>query len=371
MTKNDAAYMARAVELARLAEGSVEPNPMVGCLIVRDGEIVAEGWHQRYGGPHAEVLALDVAGENARGATAYVTLEPCCHRGKTPPCTKALIQSGLRRVVIGHGDPFPEVHGGGIAELEQAGLDVCCGVLTDEVRDLLAPYLTRVMKQRPWVLAKWAMTLDGKIATSTGESQWISGESSRAAVHQLRGRMDAILVGRRTAERDDPRLTARPPGPRLATRIVLDSQARLSPSSQLVQTAGQVPVLVAVAKAADERRCTELARLGCEIWRSDETTPQTALKPLLRELADRNFTNLLLEGGASVWGSFFDASCVDEVHVFLATMVVGGASAPSAVAGAGVPELAAAARVTQWQSERLGSDLYLRGRIRRPDATGS
>ena len=363
--------MAQALELAQRGEGAVEPNPMVGCLIVRDGHVVGEGWHQKYGGPHAEVVALQAAGTNAQGATAYVTLEPCCHQGKTPPCTLALKQAGLQRIVIAHSDPFPKVSGRGIAELEQAGLDVCCGVLADQARELLSPYLMRVGQRRPWVLAKWAMTLDGKIATSTGESQWISCEASREVVHQLRGRMDAILVGRGTAERDDPRLTARPAGPRLATRIVLDSEAQLSPQSRLVQSARDVPVLVAVAAAADASRCAELSRLGCEVWQTPDQTQQPQLRPLLGELADRGFTNLLVEGGAAVLGSFLDAGLVDEVHVFLAPLLLGGASAPTAVAGAGISKLAQATEVTRWHSQQIGSDHYLHGRVARAEPDGT
>ena len=223
----DSRMMLRALELARRGEGIVEPNPMVGCVVVQGEEIVGEGWHQRFGGPHAEIEALRAAGAKATGATLYVTLEPCCHHGQTPPCSDAVIQAGIGRVVAAMRDPFPKVAGGGIQQLMSAGIDVEVGLHEQEARELNAPYLKLLATGRPWVIAKWAMTLDGKLATKTGDSKWISGEASRRVVHELRGRVDAIVVGRRTAALDDPLLTARlekGSPPRIATRIVLDSR---------------------------------------------------------------------------------------------------------------------------------------------------
>src|SRR5262249_49286375 len=231
---SDSEWMRRALELAERGRGYVEPNPLVGAVIVRDDRPVGEGWHQRFGEAHAEVNALAAAGEAARGATLYVTLEPCCHHGKTPPCTDAIIAAGIARVICAQRDPFPKVSGGGIAAPEAAGIAVEVGAMTDAAQRLNAPYLKLLHTGKPWVIAKWAISLDGKIATANGDSKWISGEASRAIVHQLRGRMDAIIVGHRTAELDDPLLTARPAGARTATRIVVDSRATLSPNSQLV-----------------------------------------------------------------------------------------------------------------------------------------
>ena len=205
----DALFMGRALELAARGQGFVEPNPMVGCVIVKNGGVVGEGWHRKFGGPHAEIEALRSAGNQARGATAYVTLEPCAHHGKTPPCAEALIAAGIARVICSQRDPFEKVSGRGIAALEAAGISVTVGVMEADARRLNAPYLKLVQTGRPWVIAKWAMTLDGKIATATGDSRWISGEASRAVVQQLRGRMDAIIVGHGTAVRDDPLLIAR------------------------------------------------------------------------------------------------------------------------------------------------------------------
>ncbi len=229
MNPFDTQQMQRAIALARRGEGFVEPNPMVGCVLVRDGNVVGEGWHQRFGGPHAEVVALQAAGGDARGATAYVSLEPCCHHGKTPPCTQALIDAGVARVVIAMHDSFAEVAGGGVKQLREAGIEVTVGLLDDEARQLNAPYLKLIEQGRPWVIAKWAMTLDGRIASKTGSSQWISGEASRAIGHGLRGRVDAIIVGRGTAAADDPLLTTRLSDgnkpPRTATRVVFESGA--------------------------------------------------------------------------------------------------------------------------------------------------
>jgi len=220
--------MTRALELAEQGLGYVEPNPMVGCVIAHHDKVIGEGWHQRFGGPHAEVEAIRNAGSIPRDATLYVTLEPCCHQGKTPPCTVAIIQAGIRRVVIAQRDPFPQVDGGGIEQLKQQGSKVEVGLLEEQAKELNAPYVKLIKTGRPWVIAKWAMTLDGKLATRTGDSRWISNQLSRAVVHQLRGRVDAIMVGRKTAQLDDPQLTARPTGVRIPTRIILDSQASLS-----------------------------------------------------------------------------------------------------------------------------------------------
>jgi len=259
----DHIMMARALELARQGQGRAEPNPMVGAVVVREGKIVGEGYHQVYGGPHAEVFALQQAGELAHGATLYVTLEPCCHHGKTPPCTDAIIKAGIREVVAAGSDPFPQVAGGGFSTLANVGIQVRIGVLRHEAEQLNAPYYKLVRTGMPYVIAKWAMTLDGKIATATGESKWISGEESRRLVHELRGRVDGILVGIGTVLVDDPLLTARPAGPRVATRIVLDTHLKTPMTSQLVKTANQVPIVIAHA-SQDENRITELSGAGCE-----------------------------------------------------------------------------------------------------------
>ncbi|MCE9547438.1 MAG: bifunctional diaminohydroxyphosphoribosylaminopyrimidine deaminase/5-amino-6-(5-phosphoribosylamino)uracil reductase RibD [Planctomycetia bacterium] len=356
--------MARALALAARGEGLVEPNPMVGCVIVApDGTVVGEGWHTAFGRPHAEVEALQVAGAAARGATMHVTLEPCCHHGKTPPCTDALIAAGIHRVVIAHRDPFPQVDGGGIRALEQAGIEVEVGLLVADAGRLLAPYRKLIATGRPWVIAKWAMTLDGKLATAAGDSRWISGEASRAVGHQIRGRVDAIVVGRGTAEADDPLLTARPPGPRVPLRIVLDSRATLSLDSQLVCTAGESPVLVAASQAANAAQVKQLTAAGCEVLPLAGDTLATRLDALLLELGRRRKTNVLVEGGAKVLGSLFDARAVDEVHVFIAPRIAGGAAAISPVGGQGISHMADALGLVDVKIEPLGDDVWIRGRV--------
>jgi diaminohydroxyphosphoribosylaminopyrimidine deaminase/5-amino-6-(5-phosphoribosylamino)uracil reductase len=302
----DGRWMQRALELAERGRGWVEPNPLVGAVVIRDGRLVGEGWHRRFGEAHAEIEALTSAGESARGANMYVTLEPCCHHGKTPPCTEAIIQAGIQRVVASMTDPFPQVAGKGIERLRSAGVVVEVGSCESNARRLNAPYLKLVRQGQPYVHAKWAMTLDGKIATRTGESQWISNEESRQRVHEMRGRMDAIVVGVNTAIADNPQLTARPPGPRTAIRIVLDSQARLPPTSRLVETARDITVLVAVAETAPAASVATLEQAGCEALRLPAEGNRVPVKALLDELGRRRFTNILVEGGAEVLGSFLD-----------------------------------------------------------------
>ena len=361
----DASHMARALELAARGQGLVEPNPMVGCVIVRSGEIVGEGWHHRFGSAHAEIEALRVAGARATGADVYVTLEPCCHQGKTGPCTQALISAGVRRVIVALEDPYHEVSGRGIAELRAAGIAVEIGLLADEARSLSAPFLKLVTAARPWIIAKWAMTLDGKLATATGDSRWISGEASRKIVHRLRGRMDAILVGRGTATADDPLLTARPPGARIATRIVVDSAASLSTGSQLVRTAREAPVLVAAAETSPQSNRARLEKAGCEVLVCPGATHGERLDALLAELGRRQMTNVLVEGGAQLLGNLFDANLVDEVHAFIAPKIIGGATAPGPVAGQGRALMEEALQLVAHEITTVGDDVYLRGRVAR------
>ena len=296
-------HMRRALELAVQGQGFVEPNPMVGCVIAHGAEIIGEGWHRRFGEAHAEVEALRLAGDRAGGATLYVTLEPCCHHGKTPPCTRAVLAAGIRRVVVAMRDPFPQVAGGGLAELQAAGVEVDVGLLEDEARRLNAPYLKLLATGRPWVIAKWAMTLDGKIATRTGQSRWISSPQSRQLVHALRGRVDAI--DGRPRDRRARRSAADGPaaGPRTAVRVVLDTRASLRVESQLVRTAREVA-------RAGGRRVSRLASptasglrdAGCEVFVCEGATPAARLDALLDELGRRRMTNVLVEGGGRLAG---------------------------------------------------------------------
>jgi diaminohydroxyphosphoribosylaminopyrimidine deaminase/5-amino-6-(5-phosphoribosylamino)uracil reductase len=367
---SDRRFMQRALELARRGEGLVEPNPMVGCVLVRNGLVVGEGWHRQFGEPHAEIEALRAAGAASRGATAYVTLEPCCHFGKTPPCTQALISAGVARIVAACTDPNPAVKGRGLAELSAAGVALETGVMRSEAAELLAPFTTLVTKCRPWIIAKWAMTLDGKLATHARDSKWISGDQSRAIVHKLRGRMDGVLVGRGTASADDPLLTARPAGVRIATRIVLDSQASLSLESQLVRTAHETPVLVAAAGDAPAKKCDALRKHGVEVWQSAAANRTARLAELLAELGRRQMTNLLVEGGTEVLGAMFDLDVVDEVNVFVAPKIFGGPG-PSLTSGRTIKRMANAIYVTNARVTACGEDAYLHGTVSRQSAPES
>jgi diaminohydroxyphosphoribosylaminopyrimidine deaminase/5-amino-6-(5-phosphoribosylamino)uracil reductase len=364
---DDERFMARAIALAMLGEGRVEPNPQVGCVIVRGGKIVGEGHHAQFGGPHAEVVALHQSGEAARGATAYVTLEPCCHHGKTPPCTDALLLAGVARVVAAVEDPFEKVRGRGIAALQSAGVACRLGVLAAEANYLLGPYRKLIATGRPCVIAKWAMTLDGKLATTRGDSKWISSEASRAVVHQIRGRVDAIIVGSNTARTDDPLLTARPADladlKRTATRIIVDSQATLSPQSRLVRTARDVQVLVAAATDAPAESVRLLEEHGVEVLRTAGDNHAARIDALLRELGRRRMTNVLVEGGARLLGTLFDLRAVDEVHVFIAPRIVGGDGAPSPIGGGGIERMADALALRDIAMEELGGDVYVHGRV--------
>ena len=372
--------MRRALVLARQGEGCVEPNPMVGAVVLdADGHTVGEGYHQRFGEAHAEVNALAQAGKLARGGTLVVTLEPCCHHSKTPPCTQAVVAWGVRRVVAAMQDPFPKVAGGGFAQLREVGVEVDVGLLEAEARRLTAPFCKLVETGMPFVHAKWAMTLDGRIASRTGASRWISGPESRAVTHRLRGRMDAIVVGIGTALADDPLLTARPPGPRNATRIVLDSHARLPVESQLVRSVDQAPLVVVTGPAAPEERVSKLRAVGVEVLvvaaavrsrHAPRDEPHDAkrddcvdLRELLRELGRRQFTNVLVEGGGRVLGAFFDQQLINEVHVFIAPKILGGSAAVSPLAGLGLSSPEESPSFLDRTVEQLGADVYIRGRV--------
>ena len=369
----DERHLRRALALAGRGRGHVEPNPMVGAVVVdAAGAVVGEGWHERFGGPHAEVNAFAAAGESARGGTLYVTLEPCCHHGKTPPCTDAVLKSGVRRVVVALADPFPKVAGGGIALLRAAGLDVTVGVCEAEARELNDTYLKLLATGTPWVIAKWAMTLDGKIATRTGDSKWISGEESRRRVHELRGLVDAIVVGRGTVAADDPLLTARPPGPRTAARVVLTASGELPERCQLRTTARETPVIVYTTAGNEGKLAgwvadgvevvvvgTGIAVIGCSAPHPVTTFP---VPGVLTDLGRRRFTNILVEGGSGVLGSFLDAGAIDEAHVYLAPKLVGGSAAPTPVGGVGVERIADALQFGRVETEVVGDDVFIRCR---------
>lgn len=366
----DRSHLARAVELAERGRGSVHPNPMVGCVIVgADGSLVAEGWHARYGGPHAEAAALAEAGEAARGATAYVSLEPCAHTGKTGPCSVALAEAGVARVVVASDDPSEKASGRGLGYLRDEGVTVEVLPAGDEIaqaaRLLNQPFRKHSRTGLPWVLHKAASTLDGKIASHTGDSKWVTCEESRERGHRWRAALDAVVVGIGTALADDPQLTARIPGviqqPR---RIVFDTEARLPLDSKLMQEAPEIPLTVVVSRAAPRGSVAALTSSGAEVIVATGEHEQARVLSALEQLGDAGITSILLEGGPHLAGSFYDAGAVDELRLFIAPKILGGRAARGIVEGVGIERVDDAIIPVHWQWEPSGEDLLITARLR-------
>jgi diaminohydroxyphosphoribosylaminopyrimidine deaminase/5-amino-6-(5-phosphoribosylamino)uracil reductase len=358
-TADDIGHMRAALALARRNLGAVWPNPAVGCVLVRDGVVVGRGWTQPGGRPHAETEALARAGAAAAGATAYVTLEPCSHHGQTPPCADALIAAKVARVVAAIEDPDPRVSGGGFTKLKQAGIAVETGVCAAEAAEINAGFLMRVRQGRPLVTLKVATTLDGKIATHRGESRWITGEPARRRAHMLRAEHDAILVGVGTALADDPELTCRLPGlsDRSPVRIVVDPRLRLPLTARIVRSAAQIPTWMIAYRDAEAGRRRVLAECGVELI---DVSPLSGDRPdmseMLRALAARGITRVLVEGGSRVSGALLGDGLVDRIVWFRAASVIGGDGTPVAQAF-GVDRLADAPRFRRVTVEPCGDDL--------------
>jgi len=357
----DERFMRLALREAEKGLGRTSPNPAVGAVIVRDGRVVARGHHARAGEPHAEVVAIRAAGPRAAGADLYTTLEPCNHWGRTPPCSEAILRAGVRRVFVGSRDPNPVVNGKGIARLRRGGVQVIGGVLRAECEALNAAWLRFITSGRPFVTLKAAVTLDGKIATRTGDSRWVSGEAARAEVHRLRDRVDAVLVGAGTARADDPLLTARLPGGRGRdpVRVVLDTRLALPRRLALFHARSAAPTLVATA-------ATGPARLGSgvEVLRCRARGGRIDLRDLLDKLAGRGIAHLLVEGGAEVHASFLAAGLVDRVVLFLAPKILGGGR--GWLAGPGPTRMAEALRLEDVEVRRAGEDVVVTGTPARP-----
>ena len=360
MNDIDESYMREALRIAEHARGRTSPNPLVGAVIVREGTIIASGWHRAAGEPHAEIHALRMAGELARGATLYVTLEPCAHHGRTPPCVEAVIAAGIARVVIALSDPNPLVAGRGLALLRAAGIEVVTGVCEGEARRQNEVFLKWVTTKRPFVTLKTAMTLDGKIASHTGASQWITGEAARARVHAYRNEYDAILVGIGTVRADDPSLTARLEGRtgHNPLRIVLDSEARTPPCAKLL-TDGAAPTLIAVSERADQRRVRLLHACGAEVV--TRGVERVDIAALLDYLGARDVSSLFVEGGARVNWSFLAGGFVDKVHAFIAPMLMGGEKAKTPVGGTGFDSPQTALHLADMTVEQVGADVLITG----------
>jgi diaminohydroxyphosphoribosylaminopyrimidine deaminase/5-amino-6-(5-phosphoribosylamino)uracil reductase len=363
--------MARALDLAASVYGSTSPNPSVGAVVVRDGRVVGQGATQPPGGPHAEVVALRQAGAAVRGATVYVTLEPCCVSGRTPPCSKALIEAGVAEVRCAVIDPDERVRGRGLAQLREAGIGVQVGDGAAGSRRLLEGYIKHRLTGLPLVIAKFAASLDGKIAARSGDSRWVSGEESREFTHRHRSLVDAILVGGRTVVIDDPQMTARPGGSdegvRQPLRVVVDSSGRVPEEARILHVPGRV--LIATTERAPIKWRNQMKLEGAEVLVLPERQGHVDLEELLPLLGARDVLTLLVEGGGAVLGSLFDLSLVDRVLAVLAPIIVGGAEAPTAVEGEGVEQMAHATRLVDVTVERTGQDIVVQGHVpgRRPD----
>lgn len=375
ISSDDISYLRRAAALAQRGEGFVNPNPLVGAVIVRDGRIIAEGYHPRFRDLHAERVAIADAiakGESLAGSTIYVTLEPCCHHGNQPPCTEAILEHGIKRVVVGLPDPNPLVAGKGIEILRQAGVEVEMisshpegEILLGELRYQNRVFLKYITTKMPWVTAKWAMTIDGKIATHTGDSRWVTGDLARERVHLVRSRLMAVMVGIGTVLADDPMLNCRLSEERLRhygvresevrqpIRIIADRQLRIPLDSQLVATAHEYPTIVAFADGADEEKAQQLLDAGVHVWNCN------TLKEILQRAGDERIDSILLESGGTLNEAFFREGFIDEVMAFVAPKVVGGKGARTPVEGEGVELMSEAVSLRDVTMERIGKDMLL------------
>jgi diaminohydroxyphosphoribosylaminopyrimidine deaminase/5-amino-6-(5-phosphoribosylamino)uracil reductase len=364
----DSTFLKRAVTLAVAGRGRVSPNPLVGAVVVKDGEVLGEGYHAAYGEAHAERAALIACGpSDTRGATLYVSLEPCCHHGRTPPCTDAILEAGIRRVVVGSDDPTEKASGRGLGILRDEGVEVVVaeGEVAAAARLLNQPFRKHARTGRPHVLFKSAMTLDGKVATRTGDSKWISCEASRRLAHRWRGERDAVVVGIGTALADDPLLTARADGPvRQPRRVVFDSEGRLPLDSRLVRGANELPLTVVLSRAASRRRTDALEAAGAGIVVATGENEPARVRSALTQLGADGVTSILLEGGPRLAGAFLDAGEVDELRLFVAPVVVGGSSARDPLEGEGVERIAQATRALALDVERVGEDVLVCARLR-------
>lgn len=356
--------MRETIELAKKGRGSTSPNPLVGALVVKEKRIIGKGYHVRAGLPHAEVLALKEAGDRASGATLYVNLEPCSHYGRTPPCVSQIIKSGIKRVFAAMEDPNPLIKGRGFKALKEAGIHVEVGVMEREAERLNHIFIHYILKKRPYVYLKGAMTLDGKIASRTGDSRWISSSLSRESVHQLRHRLDAILVGRRTVERDDPQLTTRLTGGigEDGIRIVLDSQLTLSPSYQIFHLSSKSPTILATI-SKDQGRVASWEKRGIEVLTLKKRGERVDLEDLLVKLGEREVMSLFVEGGSEVNGAFFEEGLVDTLVLFIAPKILGGKDAVPFTGGRGWDEVKDALLINDYRIKQLGHDLMVWAQI--------
>ena len=354
----DIKYMQRAINLAERGRGWTSPNPLVGCVIVKNGKIVAEGYHEKIGGWHAERNAILNSNADITGATAYVTLEPCCHHGRTPPCSNLLIERGIKKVFIGSRDPNPLVSGKGVKQLRTAGVEVVEDFMREECDKLNPIFFHYIQTKRPYVLLKYAMTADGKIATSTGESKWITGETARAKVQETRHQYSAIMVGVETVLADNPMLNSRIPNARQPVRVVCDSQLRTPLDCQLVQTANEYRTVIATV-CEDLQKIEQYRPLGVEVLVCKAKNKQVDLDDLLQKLGEMQIDSLLIEGGSSLNFSALESGVVNRVHCYIAPKLVGGKQAKTPIGGEGIGDLSQAVKLKLVSMEMVGEDILI------------
>jgi diaminohydroxyphosphoribosylaminopyrimidine deaminase / 5-amino-6-(5-phosphoribosylamino)uracil reductase len=366
-SERDARHLQRTLELAARARGRTSPNPLVGAVVVKQGRTIGEGFHEALGEPHAERAALAQCSEDPAGATLYVSLEPCAHHGRTPPCTDAIVDARISRVVIASSDPTAKASGRGLGILRDEGIEVEVhnGAVSEAARLLNQPFRKHARTGRPLVVLKFAMTLDGKVATRTGDSQWISGESSRARAHRWRAECDAVAVGIGTALTDDPLLTARVEGvARQPRRVVFDSEARLPLDGKLVASAGEVSLTVVCSRAASRTALQQLEAAGIDVIVASGQNEAARVASALDELGARDIQSLLLEGGPHLAGAFFEAGEIDELRIFVAPVLAGGREARTPVEGEGAEEIAAAVHALSMEAERIDEDMLMTARLK-------
>lgn len=365
-------YMRRALQLARLGEGRTNPNPMVGCVVVKDGRIISEGYHEKYGEYHAERNALLRCAEDPAGADLYVSLEPCCHYGKTPPCTEIIIEKKIRRLFVGNVDPNPKVAGGGVRILRDHGIEVEIGILEEECRKLNEVFFHYISTGTPFVAAKYAMSADGRIACATGDSKWITGETARKQVHLLRKRYSGILAGIGTVLADDPMLNCREEEGVDPVRIICDAHLRIPMESQIVRSAGVIPTIVCatnetMAEDAGRAKAEQLAAAGVTVLQTKAAADEDGgyakvdLKDLMKQLGERQIDSVLIEGGSKINGDAFAAGIVDKVYAYVGSVIIGGENAPAPVGGRGAARMADAARLMDMTVSMVGDDVCITG----------
>ena len=387
--QQDIEYMQRAIALAKKGAGFVNPNPMVGCVVVKDNEIIAEGYHEYYGGLHAERNALTNTTADCKDATLYVTLEPCCHHGKTPPCTDIIIEKGIKKVVVGLLDPNPLVSGKGISILQNAGIEVVTGVEADKIKELNKVFLKYIKTKRPYVILKTAMTLDGKIASYTGDSKWITNDKSRQLVHKLRSEMMGIVAGIGTVKADNPMLNCRLEGQqttdnrqqsvRQPIRIIVDTKASISLDSNIVKTANEYRTILAISRDvtpvaseqstvnSQQSKINELESFNVEILQCEEKDGRVDINDLMIKLGEKGIDSLLLEGGSCLNAAFLEAGCVDEVYAFIAPKIIGGEHSKSPIGGKGIELMKDAITFDKVEIEQIENDILIRCKIMSTD----